>query len=51
MIVLGIILLVLGFILGIGLIWQIGIAVLVIGLILMVLGYAGHPIGGRRHYW
>lgn len=51
MIILGIILLVCGFIFGIGLLWQIGIAVLVIGLILLVLGYAGHPLGGRRHWY
>lgn len=51
LIVLGVILLVCGFVFGIHLLWQIGIAVLVIGLILLVLGMTGHAIGGRRHYY
>jgi hypothetical protein len=25
--------------------------VLVIGLILLLAGYAGHAVRGRRHYW
>jgi Family of unknown function (DUF6131) len=51
MIILGLALLVIGFILKIAILWTIGIALLVIGLILAVLGMAGHAIGGRRHYW
>lgn len=51
MIILGIIALILGFILGIHLLWIIGIVLLVIGLILLALGFAGHELGGRRHYW
>lgn len=51
MIVIGIILLLLGFLLGIGILWTAGIIVLVIGLILLLVGYAGHPVGGRNHYW
>jgi Family of unknown function (DUF6131) len=51
MIILGIILLIIGFVAKIAILWSIGIAVLVIGLILVVLGMAGHAIGGRRHYW
>jgi cell division protein FtsW (lipid II flippase) len=51
MIILGIIVLVVGFLLGIHLLWILGIALLVIGLILLALGYAGHPVGSRRHYW
>lgn len=51
MIILGLGLLILGFILKIAILWTIGIAMLVIGLILAVLGMAGHAIGGRRHYW
>lgn len=50
MIILGIILLLLGFLLAIPLLWTIGIIVLVIGLILLVVGFAGHPVGGRRWY-
>ena len=51
MIVLGIILLIIGFLTGIPVLWTIGIIVLVVGLILVLLGAAGHEIGGRRHYW
>ena len=51
MIILGIILLVVGFLLKIAILWAIGIVVLVIGLILLLLGAIGHAVGGRRHYW
>ena len=51
MIILGIILLIIGFIAKIAILWTIGIIVLVIGLILLVLGMVGHAVGGRRHYF
>jgi membrane-bound ClpP family serine protease len=51
MILLGVILLILGFLTGIAILWTLGIIVLVIGLILMLAGVAGHAIGPRRHYW
>ncbi|WP_330257694.1 DUF6131 family protein [Nocardia sp. NBC_00565] len=51
MIVLGAVLLVAGFLLGIHLLVTVGIIVLVIGLVLMVAGRTGHAIGGRRHYY
>lgn len=51
MIVLGAVLLVAGFLLGIPLLVTVGIIVLVIGLVLMVAGRTGHAIGGRRHYY
>jgi hypothetical protein len=51
MIILGIILLIIGFVAKIAIIWSIGIAVLLIGLILVLLGSIGHAVGGRRHYW
>jgi Family of unknown function (DUF6131) len=51
MIILGLILLVIGFVAAIPILWTIGIIVLLIGLILMVLGMAGRAVGGRRHYW
>ena len=50
MIILGIILLIIGFIAKIAILWSIGIAVLLIGLILMLLGSVGRMVGGRRHY-
>jgi hypothetical protein len=51
MIILGVILLVVGFLLKISIVWTIGIVVLAIGLILLLLGLAGHELGGRRHYF
>lgn len=51
MIILGIILLIIGFIAKIAILWTLGIIALVIGLILALLGAVGHAIGPRRHYW
>ncbi len=51
MIILGIILLIIGFVAKIAIIWTIGIVVLVLGLIAILLGSLGHAVGGRRHYW
>jgi len=51
MIILGVILLIIGFVTGIAIIWTIGIIVVVVGLILALLGMAGHAVGGRRHYY
>jgi hypothetical protein len=51
MIILGLILLIVGFIAKITILWTIGIVVLVIGLILLLLGSTGRAVGGRRHYW
>lgn len=51
MIVIGIILLLLGLLLGVPLLWTLGIIVLVIGLVLLLLGSLDRGIGGRRHYW
>jgi Family of unknown function (DUF6131) len=50
-IILGLILLVVGFIAKIAIAWTIGIILLVIGLILALLGGLGHAVGGRRHYF
>ncbi|SBS77733.1 conserved hypothetical protein [uncultured Mycobacterium sp.] len=51
MIILGIILLIAGFLLKISLLWTIGIILLVIGAILAIVGSTGRAIGGRRHYY
>jgi hypothetical protein len=50
-IILGLILLIIGFVAHIAILWTIGIIVLVVGLILALLGAVGHAVGGRRHYW
>ena len=51
MIVLGIILLVVGFVAKIAIIWTIGIILVVAGALLALLGMAGREIGGRRHWY
>ena len=49
MIVLGIILLVCGYLLGLSILVTIGWILVAVGLILLLLGVVGHPVGGR--YW
>jgi hypothetical protein len=51
MIVLGIILLLIGFLAHVPILWSLGIIVLVVGAILALLGGAGREIGGRRHWY
>ncbi|MFD7093988.1 DUF6131 family protein [Streptomyces xanthophaeus] len=51
MIVLGIILLVVGWVVGISILWTIGLILVVIGIILWILGAVGHSVGGRKHYY
>jgi hypothetical protein len=51
MIILGIILLIIGFVAKIAILWTIGIILVVIGLVLVLLGALGHAVGGRRHYY
>lgn len=51
MIVLGIILLVIGFLTHIAILWTLGIILVVIGVILALLGSAGRAVGGRQHWY
>jgi hypothetical protein len=51
MIVLGIILLILGWLLGISILVTLGIILIVVGVILELLGAVGRPVLGRRHYY
>ncbi len=51
MILLGLILLVVGFVAHISILWTIGIVLLVVGAVVAVLGMAGREIGGRRHWY
>jgi hypothetical protein len=51
MIILGVILLIIGFVTGVAIIWTIGIIVVIVGAVLALLGFAGHAVGGRRHYF
>jgi hypothetical protein len=50
-IILGVVLLVLGFVFSIPVLWTIGIVLIVIGAILALLGTAGRAVGGRRHWY
>jgi hypothetical protein len=43
-------LLILGWLLGISILWTIGLIVLVIGIVFLVLGQTGRAVGGRK-YW
>lgn len=51
MIVVGLVLLLIGFLLKISILWTLGVIVLIIGVVLMVLGALGHAVGGRKHYF
>jgi hypothetical protein len=51
MIVLGIILLIIGFVATIPILWTVGIILVIIGVLLEVLGATGRAVGGRRHYY
>lgn len=49
MIIIGMVLLIIGFIAAVPFIWSIGVIMLLIGLAFLVFGAMGHAIGGRRH--
>jgi hypothetical protein len=52
MIVLGVILIVAGFVLHTTLpLVPIGVVLVIIGVVLMAAGRTGHAVGGRRHYY
>ena len=51
MIILGIILLIAGFLLKISILWTIGLILLIVGVVLMLMGRMGRAVGGRRHYF
>lgn len=51
MIILGIILLILGFVFGISILWTIGIILIVAGAVLSILGATGRAIGGRKTWY
>jgi hypothetical protein len=51
MIVLGVVLLILGLLTGVGILWSIGVLLILIGAVLWILGAVGHQVGSRRHYY
>ncbi|HEY7594089.1 MAG TPA: hypothetical protein VH969_13135 [Actinophytocola sp.] len=51
MIILGAILLIIGFIANISILWTIGLVLIVVGAILAILGGTGRRVGGRAHWY
>lgn len=51
MIVLGLVLLLVGFLAKIAILWTLGIVLIVVGVILELVGAAGRTVGGRRHWY
>jgi hypothetical protein len=51
MIIVGVVLLVIGFVAKVAIIWTLGIIAVVIGAVLAIAGGTGRAIGGRRHYY
>jgi len=50
MIILGVLLLIIGLVASIGILYTIGIILIVVGVILEVLSMMGRSVGGRRYY-
>ena len=51
MIILGLILLVVGYLTGISLLYYLGGLLLIVGIVLLVLGRTGRAVGGRNHWF
>ena len=51
MVITGVVLLLIGALLGIPILWTLGVIFVVVGAVLFVLGAAGREVGGRRHYY
>ena len=51
MIALGVILLIIGFIVGIPVLYTIGIILALAGVVLAILGGTGRRVGGRAHWY
>lgn len=51
MIILGVILLIIGYVAGISLLYYIGAILLIVGVVLLVLGRTGRAVGGRNNWY
>jgi hypothetical protein len=51
MFILGVILIIVGFLVGSAVLWIIGIVLACFGAIFWLLGSLDHAVAGRRHYW
>ena len=51
MIIAGIVLLLLGILLGVSILYTIGVILIVVGAVIWIIGSTGRAVGGRRHYY
>lgn len=51
MIILGVILLIIGFIADLSIVWTLGIIAVVLGAVLAIAGRLGHAVAGRKHWF
>lgn len=51
MIVLGVILLLLGWLTGVSILYTVGVILLIVGAVLLLLGASGRAVGGRSHWY
>jgi len=51
MIVLGVILLIIGFVAGLSFIWVLGVIAVAVGAVLAISGRSGHQLAGRSHWY
>lgn len=51
MIILGVVLIVIGYLASIGILETLGIILVIVGVVMWILGSMGRPVAGRRHYW
>lgn len=51
MLIVGLVLMLIGFLLAIPILWTIGIILAIVGLVLLLLGRGGRRIGGRAHWY
>jgi hypothetical protein len=50
MLVIGVVLLLVGYLLGIGILVTLGVILAIVGAVLLLLDLTGRPVGGRRWY-
>ncbi len=51
MIILGLLFLLLALLLDVGILWTLGVILLVVGVVLAILGTMGRAVGGRPHWY
>jgi uncharacterized membrane protein HdeD (DUF308 family) len=51
MILLGVILLIIGFVAAVHIIWILGIIAVVVGAVLAIAGASGREVAGRKHWY